>query len=121
MAAFYPLIVAAAVTGTPLLRPYPRIPVQRDRVPLCAELPGGVIGTGWTVKISNMTLTARADRLRLPGLREPCAITGQETLRVEHFTAGSSAVATCRCVCKARRAHQQPVPRLSEEPGRSGH
>ena len=53
------LVVAAIMSGTLLLRPRLDISIERDRAPLFVELSDGAIRNGYTVKISNMTRSAR--------------------------------------------------------------
>jgi hypothetical protein len=77
------------------------------RVPLCAELPAGVIGTGWTVKISNMTLTARADRLTLPGLRQPCAIPAIGLTPGRSFATGKDRPVRLQALAAKSRGNEQ--------------
>jgi polyferredoxin len=73
------LVVAAIMGGTLLLRPRLDISVQRDRAPLYVELSDGAIRNGYTVKISNMTRSARDYTLNIEGV--PAAVlhvAGQE-------------------------------------------
>jgi cytochrome c oxidase accessory protein FixG len=62
------LVVAAVMGGTLLLRLQLDIAVERDRAPLYVELSDGAIRNGYTVKISNMTRTARSYTLNVEGV-----------------------------------------------------
>ena len=65
------MLLAVTVMGVALAtRPMERISVQHDRAPLFAIVHDGSVRNGYTVKISNETLTATEFELRLSGLAQ---------------------------------------------------